>query len=52
MKNAPNWYYQSGKNKLGGAREFMSTHCFTMSEAERVDPILQALTQNNTFIYK
>ena len=39
-------------NKLGGAREFMSTHCFTMSEAERVDPTLQALTQNNTFIYK
>lgn len=43
----PKW-----ENKLGGAREFMSTHCFTMSEAERVDPTLQALTQNNTFIYK
>jgi len=25
----PKW-----ENKLGGAREFMSTHCFTMSEAE------------------
>lgn len=43
----PKW-----ENKLGGAREFMSTHCFSMSEAERVDPTLQALTQNNTFIYK
>lgn len=43
----PKW-----ENKLGGAREFMSTHCFTMSEAERVDPTLQALTQNSTFIYK
>ena len=28
----PKW-----ENKLGGAREFMSTHCFTMSEAERVE---------------
>lgn len=43
----PKW-----ENKLGGAREFMSTHCFTMSEAERVDPTLQAQTQNSTFIYK
>ena len=43
----PKW-----ENKLGGAREFMSTHCFTMSQAERVDPTLQALTQNNTFVYK
>jgi glyoxylase-like metal-dependent hydrolase (beta-lactamase superfamily II) len=43
----PKW-----ENKLGGASEFMSTHCFTMSEAERVDPTLQALTQNSTFIYK
>ena len=36
----PKW-----ENKLGGAREFMSTHCFAMSEAQRVDPTLQALTQ-------
>jgi hypothetical protein len=41
----PKW-----ENELGGAREFMSTHCFTMSEAERVDPRLQALTQNNTYL--
>jgi len=32
----PKW-----ENKLGGAREFMSTHCFAMSEAQRVDPTLQ-----------
>jgi len=43
----PKW-----EDRLGGAREFMSTHCFSMSEAERVDPTLQALTQNSTFIYK
>jgi glyoxylase-like metal-dependent hydrolase (beta-lactamase superfamily II) len=36
----PKW-----ESKLGGAREFMSTHCFAMSEAQRVDPTLQALTQ-------
>ena len=43
----PKW-----ENRLGGALEFMSTHCFSMSEAERVDPTLQALTMNSTFIYK
>ena len=43
----PKW-----ENRLGGADAFMSTHCFSMSEAERVDPTLQALTQNSTFIYK
>ncbi len=43
----PKW-----ENRLGGAREFMSTHCFSMTESERVDPTLQALTQSSTFIYK
>ena len=43
----PKW-----ENRLGGELEFMSTHCFSMSEAERVDPTLQALTMNTTFIYK
>jgi glyoxylase-like metal-dependent hydrolase (beta-lactamase superfamily II) len=43
----PKW-----ENRLGGARDFTSTHCFSMSEAERVDPTLQALTQNTIFIYK
>ena len=37
----PKW-----ENRLGGALEFMSTHCFSMSEAERVDPTLEALTRN------
>jgi glyoxylase-like metal-dependent hydrolase (beta-lactamase superfamily II) len=43
----PKW-----ENKLGGARELMSTHCFTMSSAVRVDPTVQALSQNSTFAYK
>ena len=43
----PKW-----ESRLGGARDFTSTHCFSMSEAERVDPTLQALTQNTIFIYK
>ena len=43
----PKW-----ENKLGGARELMSTHCFAMSSAERVDPTVQALSQNSTFAYK
>jgi hypothetical protein len=32
----PKW-----ESKLGGAGVFMSTHCFSMSEAERVDPTLR-----------
>jgi glyoxylase-like metal-dependent hydrolase (beta-lactamase superfamily II) len=43
----PKW-----ENRLGGSRDFTSTHCFSMSEAERVDPTLQALTQNTIFVYK
>ena len=43
----PKW-----ENKLGGAKELMSTHCFTMSSAVRVDPTVQALSQNSTFAYK
>lgn len=43
----PKW-----ESRLGGAGVFLSTHCFSMSEAERVDPTLQALTQNSTFIYR
>ncbi len=40
------------ESKLGGAAEFMSTHCFSMVEAGRVDPTVQALLQNTTFVYK
>ncbi|MGH9997335.1 MAG: MBL fold metallo-hydrolase, partial [Nitrososphaeraceae archaeon] len=43
----PKW-----ENKLGGARELMSTHCFAMSSAVRVDPTVQALSQNSTFAYQ
>jgi len=43
----PKW-----ENRLGGAQQFMSTHCFTMAQAGRVDPTVQALLQNNTFVYK
>ena len=25
-------------NRIGGAEQFMSTHCFSMAEAERVEP--------------
>lgn len=39
----PKW-----ENRLGGAREFMSTHCFTMTEAGRVEPTVYVLLQNST----
>jgi glyoxylase-like metal-dependent hydrolase (beta-lactamase superfamily II) len=43
----PKW-----ENRLGGAQQFISTHCFTMAESGRVDPTVQALLQNSTFVYK
>ncbi len=43
----PKW-----ENKLGGAREVMSSLCFAMSQAGRIDPTTQALLQNSTFVYK
>jgi glyoxylase-like metal-dependent hydrolase (beta-lactamase superfamily II) len=43
----PKW-----ENRLGGAQQFMSTHCFTMAQSGRVVPTVQALLQNNTFVYK
>lgn len=39
----PKW-----ESRLGGADQFTSTHCFTMSEALRVDPTVAAITQNST----
>ena len=39
----PKW-----ENRLGGAQQFMSTHCFTMAESGRVDPTVHALLQNST----
>jgi len=43
----PKW-----ETRLGGAQEFMSTHCFTMAQSERIDPTVRVLTQNSTFVYK
>ena len=43
----PKW-----ENKLGGAQDVMSTLCFAMSQAGRIDPTAQALLQNSTFVYK
>ena len=43
----PKW-----ENKLGGAQQFMSTLCFAMAQAGRIDPTAQALLQNSTFLYK
>ena len=41
----PKW-----ESRLGGAEEFMSTHCFAMTEAGRVNPSVNAILQNNTMI--
>ena len=43
----PKW-----ENRLGGAQQFMSTHCFTMTESGRVDPTVHELLQNGTFVNK
>src|ERR671910_3343161 len=43
----PKW-----EKRLGGAQEFMSTHCFAMSEAGRIDFSVQALLQNSTLLSK
>lgn len=42
----PKW-----QDKLGGAEQFMLSHCFTMSESGRVDPTVMALMQNSTLSY-
>jgi glyoxylase-like metal-dependent hydrolase (beta-lactamase superfamily II) len=36
------------EDRLGGAEAFMPTHCFTMTEAGRVEPSLSAILQNVT----
>jgi glyoxylase-like metal-dependent hydrolase (beta-lactamase superfamily II) len=43
----PKW-----ENRLGGAQQFMSTHCYTMAQSGRIDPTVQVLLQNSTFVYK
>ena len=46
-KMLPKW-----ENRLGGAQQFMSAHCYTMAQAGRIDLTVQALLQNSTFLYK
>lgn len=43
----PKW-----ESKPGGAEILMSTHRFTMTESGRVDPTVQALLRNSTYVYK
>jgi hypothetical protein len=42
----PKW-----ENKLGGAQEFMESHCYTMGEALKIVPDV-TLTQGSNFAYK
>jgi glyoxylase-like metal-dependent hydrolase (beta-lactamase superfamily II) len=51
-ENCVNNMLRKWENRLGGAQQFISTHCFTMAESGRVDPTVQALLQNSTFVYK
>ena len=43
----PKW-----EKRLGRAQEFMSTHCFAMSEPGRIEFSVQALLQNSTLLSK
>jgi glyoxylase-like metal-dependent hydrolase (beta-lactamase superfamily II) len=43
----PKW-----ETRLGGAQATMWTHCFAMTQAGRIEPTVQALVQNSTFVYK
>ena len=36
---SPKW-----ENRLGGAQQFMSTHCFAMAQSGRVDPTGTGIT--------
>lgn len=41
----PKW-----QGKLGGVEQFISTHCFTMTQDGRIDPTVNALLQNSTLL--
>lgn len=43
----PKW-----ETRLGGAREFMWTHCSAMAQFGRVDPTTMASMQDTMFVYK
>jgi glyoxylase-like metal-dependent hydrolase (beta-lactamase superfamily II) len=51
-ENCANNMLPKWENRLGGAQQFMSAHCYTMAQAGRIDPTVQALLQNSTFVYK
>ena len=48
-ENCANNMVPKWENRLGGAQKFMSAHCYTMAQAGRIDPTVQALLQNSTF---
>ena len=51
-ENCANNMLPKWENRLGGAQQFMSTHCYTMAQSGRIDPTVHALLQNSTFLYK
>ena len=51
-ENCVNSMLPKWENRLGGAQQFMPTHCFTMTESGRVDPTVHELLQNSTFVNK
>ena len=51
-ENCVNTMMPKWESRLGGAQQFMSTHCFTMAESGRVDPTVQALLQNINVVHK
>ena len=51
-ENCVNSMLPKWENRLGGAQQFMSTHCFTMTESGRVDPTVHELLQNGKFVNK
>jgi glyoxylase-like metal-dependent hydrolase (beta-lactamase superfamily II) len=51
-ENCVNTMLPKWENRLGGAQQLMSTHCYTMTQSGRVDPTVQALIQNSTIVDK
>lgn len=51
-ENCVNSMLPKWENRLGGAQQFMPTHCFTMTESGRVDPTVHELLQNSTLANK
>ncbi|HEY7570633.1 MAG TPA: MBL fold metallo-hydrolase [Nitrososphaeraceae archaeon] len=51
-ENCVNTMLPKWENRLGGAQQFMPTHCFTMTESGRVDPTVHELLLNSTLANK